>query len=93
MSFNYSVDVFATFIVILGLIFLANTKTLPQTMYTAAVYEHHIYSVLNSSFEVLSRNEAVKMMNRNLDVYERAVKQAKRQVRCSPLLFAVKYDI
>ncbi|XP_042319111.1 pantetheinase-like [Sceloporus undulatus] len=71
ISFRSSWHMFV-FILVMG------TRAFAMDTYTAAVYEHAVILAKNP-LEPVSSEEALKLMNKNMDVLEEAIKSAAKQ--------------
>lgn len=61
------------------LILLGGLRTLALDKYTAAVYEHAVI-LPKLTLNPVSPEEALKLMNRNMDILEDAIQKAAKQV-------------
>lgn len=69
-----------------AVLLLCVLKASSQDTFLAAVYEHAVI-LPSTTLEPVSREEALRLMNRNLDVMERAIASAAKQVPfllCAP---------
>lgn len=68
-----------------AILLLYVSRTSCQDTFTAAVYEHAVI-LPNVTLTPVSREEALALMNRNLDVLEGAITSAAQQVPSLPSL-------
>lgn len=70
---------FATLLHVCAVILMGGLSTFALDKYTAAVYEHSVILADNILCPV-SSEEALKLMNKNMDILEEAIKTAAKQV-------------